>query len=219
MRRVMQDFHVKDYLIKAGKFVCAAPSVTHRMASLFPDPDKFDPDRYTPERYEDKNMYGWQAFGGGRHKCSGNSFAVFQIKAIISTLLSRYEFELVNPAENYQDDYQKMVVEPGSPCPVRYKKRADAKQTSVDLAQSAEPVTAEANASDTFKVEVDFDLCKGHAVCMTEASEIFQVDEEGKLTVVDANPQEDLLDKARAAEKFCPTRAIRIVTKGKCPFG
>ena len=214
MRRVMQDFHVKDYLVKAGKFVCAAPSVTHRMASLFPDPDKFDPDRYTPERCEDKNMYGWQAFGGGRHKCSGNSFALFQIKAIISTLLSQYEFELVNPAESYQDDYQKMVVEPGSPCLVRYKKRVEAKQPSAVTTQSDAQEAVEAQG--TFRVEVDFDLCKGHGNCAAEAPEIFQVDDKGSLTVLEYNPKAELLEKARAAEKFCPTRAIRIVTEGQC---
>jgi len=210
MRKVMQDFHVKDYVVKAGKFVCAAPSVTHRMASLFPEPDKFDPDRYTPERGEDKNMYGWQAFGGGKHKCSGNSFALFQIKAIISTLLSRYEFELANPPESYKDDYKKMVVEPGSPCPIRYRKRADAKMPGIDVTHSNQPQKI-GEAEGTFSVEVDFDLCKGHANCVAEAPEIFHVDEKGSLTVLDYNPKLELMRKALAAEKFCPTRAIRIV--------
>jgi sterol 14-demethylase len=208
MRKVMQDFYVKGYLIKAGKFVCAAPAVTHRIAELFPQPEQFDPDRYTAERCEDKNLYGWQAFGGGRHKCSGNSFAVFQIKAIISTLLSRYEFELANPPEHYRDDYQKMVVEPGSPCPVRYKKRADAKRAGAEEVKSAPGASATEGA---FRVEVDFDLCKGHANCMAEAPEIFHVDDQGRLTVLNANPQAELLQKALSAEKFCPSRAIRIV--------
>ena len=208
MRKVMQDFYVKDYLIKAGKFVCAAPSVTHRSAELFPDPDKFDPDRYTPERAEDKDLFGWQAFGGGRHKCSGNAFALFQIKAILCILLRRYEFDLVNPADSYRDDYQKMVVEPGSPCPIRYRKiqAYKARTAPADFdAASAE------NAQHTFRVLVDKDLCKGHANCMTEAPDIFHVDDGGRLTVLNEHPPEALLEQARAAEKYCPNRAIRIV--------
>jgi sterol 14-demethylase len=207
MRKVMRDFQVKDYTIKAGKFVCAAPSVTHRIPGLFPDPERFDPDRYTPERGEDKNLYGWQAFGGGRHKCSGNAFALFQIKAIFCVLLRRYEFELAGPPESYRDDYTKMVVEPASPCRIRYRKRAAA-SASVQAAYVASRPT---EASKNFSVHVDWDLCKGYANCMAEAPEIFHVDEEGGLTLLDATPPVELLEKARAAEKFCPARAISIV--------
>jgi len=206
LRKVMQDFYVQGFLIKAGKLVCAAPSVTHRMPGLFPNPEMFDPDRYTPERCEDKNLYGWQAFGGGKHKCSGNSFAMFQIKAIISMLLGRYEFELVNPPESYKDDYQKMVVEPSSPCQVRYKRRRP-----LEASQAQDQASPSENENLWFRVEVDFDLCKGHANCMAEAPEIFKVDEKGVLTVLNDQPQADLIGKARAAEKYCPTRAIRVI--------
>lgn len=211
LRKVMQDFKVKDYTIKAGKFVCASPSVSHRIAELFQNPDHFDPDRYTPERCEDKNLYGWQAFGGGRHKCSGNAFALFQIKGIISVLLRHYEFELSDSAESYQDDYKKMVVEPASPCRVRYRKRqlqaAVVAQDSMKTGQSAIP-------TGRFSVELDWDLCKGHANCMAEAPEIFQVDEQGRLSLLETHPPVELLGKAKAAEQYCPSRAIRIVAQG-----
>jgi sterol 14-demethylase len=211
MRKVLQDFLVGDYLIEAGKFVCAAPSVTHRIPELFPDPEVFDPDRYTPERAEDRDLYAWQAFGGGRHKCSGNAFAMFQIKAIISVLLRRFDFELVDPPQAYRDDYRKMVVEPSSPCRIRYRERRPAS------AAGRSSVSGEASrpAPDVgkFRVEVDWDLCKGHANCMSEAPEIFHVDEQGRLTLLQDEPDEALLDKARLAEKYCPAHAIRILTK------
>ncbi|MDD5036163.1 MAG: cytochrome P450 [Methylococcaceae bacterium] len=211
MRKVMQDFYVKEFLIKAGKFVCAAPSVTHRSPELFRSPDAFDPDRYTPERAEDRDLFGWQAFGGGRHKCSGNAFALFQIKAILCILLRRYEFELVDDPDRYQDDYQKMVVEPGSPCPIRYRLRQAPKTCVHQPGFDGKPKD---QAGQSFRVRVDRDLCKGHANCMTEAPEIFQVDDKGQLTLLDENPPASLLDKAKAAEKYCPNRAIRIVSEG-----
>jgi len=210
MRKVMQDLKVKDYTIPAGKFVCAAPSVTHRIAELFPDPEKFDPDRYTPERAEDKNLYGWQAFGGGRHKCSGNAFALFQIKAIFCVLLRRYEFELVENPAYYQDDYTKMVVEPTSPCRVRYRKRV-VSSAAVSEASSSESIADSKSAGNTFKIEIDWDLCKGHGTCMGDAPELFHVDDNGKLTVLNASPDVEWLEKAQAAEKHCPTQAIRLV--------
>jgi sterol 14-demethylase len=209
IRKVMRDFEVMGYRVKAGKFVCAAPAVTHRIPELFPDPERFDPDRYTPERAEDRNMYGWQAFGGGRHKCSGNAFAMFQLKAIFSLLLRRYEFELVNPPEYYQDDYRKMVVEPSSPCPIRYRKRQT--QAAATTATTGQDASAQAGAR--FGVVVDWDLCKGHANCMAEAPGIFRVDEDGKLTVLDAHPPQEWLEQALAAEKYCPARAIKVVNE------
>jgi len=51
IRKVMQDFHFKGYTVKAGKYVCASPRVSHRIAEIFPDPEKFDPEalfRNTP---------------------------------------------------------------------------------------------------------------------------------------------------------------------------
>ncbi|WP_045225728.1 cytochrome P450 [Methyloterricola oryzae] len=210
MRKVMQDFVAGDYLIKAGKFVCAAPSVTHRIPELFPDPERFDPDRYTPERAEDKDLYAWQAFGGGRHKCSGNAFAMFQIKAIISVLLRRFDFQLADAPDSYRDDYQKMVVEPASPCAIKFHERQAVRPAPV----SAEEAHASETAAGRLRIEVDFDLCKGHSNCMTEAPEIFQVDDKGHLTVLQETPDAVLLDKAREAEKHCPARAIRVVEEG-----
>ncbi|QSA98171.1 cytochrome P450 [Methylococcus sp. EFPC2] len=211
MRKVMQDFRVKDSVIKAGKFVCAAPSVTHRIGELFPNPTAFDPDRYTEERGEDKNLYGWQAFGGGRHKCSGNAFALFQIKAIFCVLLRRYEFELALPSDSYRDDYQKMVIEPASPCTIRYRKRQDLRAAAGKFDEQA---LRPEKGDRTFRVQVDWDLCKGHGNCAAEAPELFLVDEKGRLTLpAGEDIPSELLEKARSAEKFCPARAISIVGK------
>lgn len=209
MRKVLQDFQVEGFTIQAGKFVCAAPAITHRIESLFPDPEKFEPNRYSPERGEDKNLYAWQAFGGGRHKCSGNAFALFQIKAIFCILLRRYEFELVDAPETYRDDYTKMVVEPASPCRVRYRRRVK-KMNEAEASNGAEIPDSSDKQDVGFCIEVDMDLCKGHAACMGEAPELFYVDEDGKLTVLNARPDESLLEKARNAVKYCPTQAIRL---------
>jgi sterol 14-demethylase len=208
----MRDFHVKDYVIRAGKFVCASPSVTHRIPELFPEPDRFDPDRYSPGRAEDKDLFGWQAFGGGRHKCSGNAFALFQIKAIFCVLLRRYAFELVGAPDSYRDDYRKMVVEPASPCLVRYRRRQDSRLKKA--AKSPASIRKDTVAAH-FRIIVDRELCKGHAHCMGEAPEIFRVDEKGRLEVLDERPAAALIEKAKAAEKYCPNRAISLVDDSK----
>ena len=211
IRKVMQDFHFKNYTVKAGKYVCASPRVSHRIADIFPDPEKFDPDRYSEARQEDALPFSWIAFGGGKHKCSGNAFAMLQLKAIFSILLRRYTFELIDDKDTYQDDFTQMVVQPVSPCRVRYIKRMGIKETVVESTTNNAQESAQTGSG--FKIKIDRELCQGHATCMTEAPELFHVDEAGNVTVLQDNPTLDLLEKARQAEKYCPTKAIKIELK------
>ena len=211
IRKVMQDFHFKGYTVKAGKYVCASPRVSHRIADVFPDPEKFDPDRYSEVRQEDAKPFSWIAFGGGKHKCSGNAFAMLQLKAIFSILLRRYTFELVDDKDAYQDDFTQMVVQPLSPCRVRYLKRKDEKRA---IAESQQHKSEEYTQSGrSFQISIDRELCQGHATCMAEAPELFHVDDAGNLTVLQEAPALDLLTKALQAEKYCPTKAIKIELK------
>ncbi len=123
MRQVVEDLHFRDFTIKAGEMVWVSPPVTHRMSKLFPDPENFDPMRYVMPRQEDKNIMAYQPFGGGKHKCPGNAFANFQIKAIFAVLLRRYEFALTDAPSTYVDNYSEMIVQPKTPCRIRYRKR------------------------------------------------------------------------------------------------
>lgn len=60
------------------------------------------------------------------------------------------------------------------------------------------------------RIKVDFDLCQGHANCMGEAPEVFQVDEQGFLNILQEEPPEELREKAELAVKYCPTGAIAM---------
>ena len=211
IRKVMKDFHFKGYTVKAGKYVCASPRVSHRIADVFPDPEKFDPDRYSEARQEDAKPFSWIAFGGGKHKCTGNAFAMLQLKAIFSILLRRYTFELIDDKDNYQDDFTQMVVQPVSPCRVRYKKRMEIKGAVSESEKKSGQEGAQLVSG--LHIKIDRELCQGHATCMAEAPELFQVDDAGNVTVLQENPPQELLTKARQAEKYCPTKAITIELK------
>ena len=117
-RRVMYDWQYKDYVVTAGKNVMVCPYVSHKLAEHFPDPEKFDPKRPQPA-----NVFAEIPFGGGRHKCVGNAFAILQVKAILSALLHRYEFELTQPAEAYREIMPALILRPSEPCRLRYKRR------------------------------------------------------------------------------------------------
>ena len=60
------------------------------------------------------------------------------------------------------------------------------------------------------RIKADFDLCKGHANCMGEAPEVFQVDDNGYLTILQEKPPEALREAVELAVKYCPTGALSL---------
>lgn len=218
MRQVSEDLQFRDYRIKAGDMVWASPPVTHRMSKLFSNPFAFDPDRFSSERKEDKNLMAYQPFGGGKHKCSGNAFAQFQIKAIFAVLLRRYDFELVDTPDHYVDNYKEMIVQPLSPCRVRYRRRtADSfasQYGSAGNSQAAEGCPF--HSADTepkvkqLTVTVDRQLCQGHAVCMGEAPGHFQVGDDGVLQIIKQTVSDEERAQVESAVRYCPNQALRL---------
>ncbi len=208
VRVAMTDFVYDGYFIPKGTWVLVSPTVSHRIAAHFRDPERFDPDRFAPPREEDKRDFAYIPFGGGRHKCMGNAFALLQIKAILAILLRRYTFTLVNP--RVESDFQGLVVGPKDPCRVRYRRRDAA---SAGKTSAAVPDTLEAPET-RYRVSVDLDLCQGHAACVGEAPEVFRVDGLGKVRLLDPTPDASLSTKVEAAARYCPTRTIRIEPLG-----
>ncbi|HVL00883.1 MAG TPA: cytochrome P450, partial [Dongiaceae bacterium] len=220
MRQVSEPLVYKNFRINVGDMVWAAPPVTHRMSHLFANPEVFDPDRYADGRAEDKNLMAYQPFGGGKHKCSGNAFAMFQIKAIFSVLLRKYDFELVDPPETYVDNYGEMIVQPKSPCRIRFRRRPETSFKSrygsagaPTQAASGCPVhqaAPEVKKVPSFTISIDRQLCQGHSMCMGEAPDLFRVDSSGFSHILQASPDMALLEKARSAAQYCPNQAISI---------
>ena len=61
------------------------------------------------------------------------------------------------------------------------------------------------------RIEVDLDLCQGHAMCELEAAEIFSVPRNGKVSVTDPAPPESMRSAVEAAVRYCPTQALTLV--------
>ena len=61
------------------------------------------------------------------------------------------------------------------------------------------------------KVVVDYDLCEANAVCMEQAPEVFKVDEDDNLHVLNENPPAKLRAKVEAAVRLCPRQALSII--------
>lgn len=206
VRVVMEDFVFKDYFLEKGTWVIISPTVSHMLPEYFAEPTRFDIDRYLAPREEDKKRdYAYLPFGGGRHKCMGNAFAILQVKAILSILLRRYDFQLDDP--NVGSDFHGLVVGPKEPVRIRYRRRAGS-----DVAARSEGAQKASGAVShkPFRVSVDLDLCQGHAACQGEAPEVFRQTGVGKVRLLQATPDPSLRPKVEAAARYCPQKVIKI---------
>ena len=61
------------------------------------------------------------------------------------------------------------------------------------------------------KIVVDFDRCEANAICMKVAPELFKVDENDMLDVLNEHPTADQLPNAREAVRRCPKQALALV--------
>jgi sterol 14-demethylase len=120
-RAAMEDCEIYGYRIRKGDWVSVAPIVAHREEAVFKNSLAYDPDRYGPGREEDRRPFAYISFGGGRHKCLGNAFAILQMKVIMAVLLNNYDFELVG--DPMDTDFGRVVLGPKPPINVRYHKR------------------------------------------------------------------------------------------------
>lgn len=61
-----------------------------------------------------------------------------------------------------------------------------------------------------YRIEVDLDLCQGHAMCELEAPDVFTVPKRGKVEILNPEPPDDARAQVEEAVMACPTQALSI---------
>ncbi|MCI3949670.1 MAG: subB [Acidimicrobiales bacterium] len=60
------------------------------------------------------------------------------------------------------------------------------------------------------RVVVDWDLCESNAICMAVAPEVFEVDDDDNLNLLQEEPPEELRAKVEEAVRRCPKQALAL---------
>ncbi len=89
-RRLQKPLSLGGYALQPGDNVAAGAFVTHRLESLYPEPERFLPQRFLDRSY---SPFEYMPFGGGARRCLGAAFATYEMKQVLFALLSRYRFE------------------------------------------------------------------------------------------------------------------------------
>jgi cytochrome P450 len=85
-RRLTTDLHAGDLHLPAGTDVTPAIWLTHTRAQDYPEPYAFRPERFLENP---PSTYSWIPFGGGIRRCLGASFAEFEMRIVLETVLQQ----------------------------------------------------------------------------------------------------------------------------------
>jgi cytochrome P450 len=79
--------HIGGYTIPPGIEINPSIAGIHRRPDRYPQPNKFQPERFLQADAPD--TYTWLPFGGGTRRCVGASFALFEMRTVISRVVER----------------------------------------------------------------------------------------------------------------------------------
>ena len=99
IRNVMNVCVFDGYELPLGERLHIAPTATHYMRDIFPDPYKFDIDRYLPPRHEHRSP-GYAPYGLGTHMCLGTRWMELQLA--VNLLLLAHYFRLEMSPANFK---------------------------------------------------------------------------------------------------------------------
>ncbi len=92
-KRVIEPFELMGYKFEPGMFVCACIKMLHYREDVYPEPNKFNPERFIEQKF---SPYEYMPFGVGARRCIGQALAQFELKLVLTTIVSSYQLELAD---------------------------------------------------------------------------------------------------------------------------
>ncbi|WP_252699170.1 cytochrome P450 [Natronosalvus vescus] len=95
-RKPTRDVTIGGYDVPEGTVLSLPQYRIHRDERFYDEPEAFRPDRWREECVNDRPEYAYFPFGGGARHCIGMRFAMLELKVVLTTLLQRFDLELVS---------------------------------------------------------------------------------------------------------------------------
>lgn len=90
-RIVKQPMELMGYQIQSGSALHCCIYLTHHRPELYPQSHQFKPERFLEQQF---SPHEFLPFGGGNRRCIGAALAMFEMKLVLATILSRYQLTL-----------------------------------------------------------------------------------------------------------------------------
>lgn len=95
-RIVKSPFQFMGYDLEPNTLLAPCIYLTHHREDLYPDPKLFKPERFLERQF---STYEYLPFGGGNRRCIGVALALFEMKLVLATILSRSQLQLVENSQ------------------------------------------------------------------------------------------------------------------------
>ncbi len=96
VRQLQRPLTIGGIDLPAGVHVAPSIYLIHRRPDVYPEPDAFRPERFLGE--DAPSTYEWLPFGGGIRRCLGASFAQYEMRIVLRTILRRATLETTDAA-------------------------------------------------------------------------------------------------------------------------
>ena len=87
-RMLKDEVEIGGYRLPAGVTATPCIHLIHRRPDIYPEPRRFRPERFLEQP---AGTYTWIPFGGGVRRCLGATFALFEMRQVLSSIVSRVE--------------------------------------------------------------------------------------------------------------------------------
>lgn len=81
------------YQFEAGTMLSTCIYLLHHREDLYPEPKQFKPERFLDRQY---SPYEYLPFGASNRRCIGMAFALFEMKLVLATIMSRSQLALAD---------------------------------------------------------------------------------------------------------------------------
>jgi cytochrome P450 family 110 len=88
-RQVKQPIQLEGYDLAPGTILIPCIYLAHRRAATYAAPDQFQPERFITGKF---SPYEFLPFGGGSRSCIGMALALLEMKLILATVVTHWQF-------------------------------------------------------------------------------------------------------------------------------
>jgi len=92
-RVVEETVELLGHRLEPGTALVGCIYLLHQREDLYPEPKQFKPERFLERQF---SPYEFMPFGSGARRCIGEALAIFEMKLVLATILSRYQLALVD---------------------------------------------------------------------------------------------------------------------------
>jgi cytochrome P450 family 135 len=93
-RKLTGPFAIGDWRFPGGTVLMCCAYLANRNPDVYSDPEAFRPERFLEDEVP---AYAWIPCGGGVRRCLGASFATFEMRVVLQTLLARAVLRPASP--------------------------------------------------------------------------------------------------------------------------